>query len=268
MKKNEEANQGLFLWLAWFAVLLLLIVLTLLFYLFYPRLYQIHQYLPVIFGIIEILILIPITGGLLLITISVTSGKDLLYPHGKKQITVRTLFPIVLFLGQFLKISKDRIRSSYVAVNDSIIRVTRNRISADKILMLLPHCLQNHECPWKITIDIRNCHHCGKCEIGDLIKMAEHYGVDLRIATGGTIARKVAAELKPTAIIAVACQRDLTSGITDAYPIPVFGILNKRPNGPCYDTWVSLDKIEEAFEFFSRNKLVKRDHKGSDNNED
>ena len=49
---------------------------------------------------------------------------------------------------------------------------------------------------------------------------------------------------KPEIIIGVACERDLTSGIQDSYPIPVFGILNKRPFGPCYDTDVDLDLVE------------------------
>ena len=47
-------------------------------------------------------------------------------------------------------------------------------------------------------------------------------------------------------IVAVACDRDLTSGIQDIYPLPVYGILNKRQNGPCYDTDVDLEKVEEG----------------------
>ena len=55
---------------------------------------------------------------------------------------------------------------------------------------------------------------------------------------------------KPRCIIAVACERDLTSGIQDSYPLPVFGILNERPNGPCLDTLVPLDRLEEAIRLF------------------
>ena len=55
---------------------------------------------------------------------------------------------------------------------------------------------------------------------------------------------------RPDMIIAVACDRDLTSGIQDTYPIPVFGILNKRPNGPCYDTDVDVDLVEEGLTIF------------------
>ena len=44
----------------------------------------------------------------------------------------------------------------------------------------------------------------------------------------------------------MACYRDLSSGIQDTYPLPVFGVLNERPNGPCLDTNVSLKRLETA----------------------
>jgi hypothetical protein len=51
-------------------------------------------------------------------------------------------------------------------------------------------------------------------------------------------------------IIGVACERDLTSGIQDSYPIPVFGILNHRPFGPCFDTDVDMKMVETALASF------------------
>ena len=66
------------------------------------------------------------------------------------------------------------------------------------------------------------------------------------MATGGTLARKVIVEKRPKLVIAVACERDLTSGIKDCYPLPVIGILNDRPHGPCFNTLVEMAKIEQA----------------------
>ena len=37
-------------------------------------------------------------------------------------------------------------------------------------------------------------------------------------------------------IVACACERDLLGGIFDVRHSPVFGILNRRPNGPCRST--------------------------------
>ncbi|MDK2835430.1 MAG: uncharacterized protein PWP21_207, partial [Thermosediminibacterales bacterium] len=64
------------------------------------------------------------------------------------------------------------------------------------------------------------------------------------------LARKYVNEFKPDAIVAIACERDLSSGIQDTYPIPVLGVLNKRPEGPCMNTRVDLEKVEAAINYF------------------
>jgi len=74
------------------------------------------------------------------------------------------------------------------------------------------------------------------------------------VATGGTLARRIVVEKKPDIIIAVACERDLTSGIQDSFPIPVFGVLNMRPFGPCYDTDIDLDLVEKGIATFLENE--------------
>ena len=73
----------------------------------------------------------------------------------------------------------------------------------------------------------------------------------LVVATGGTLARQLVAKARPKAIIAVACERDLTSGIQDVFPIPVIGIFNERPFGPCFNTRVDIDRVEEAIQLLA-----------------
>ncbi len=86
--------------------------------------------------------------------------------------------------------------------------------------------------------------------IGELLNLRDEYGIRMAIATGGTIARRIVVENRPRFIIAVACERDLASGIQDVYPLPVFGILNIRPCGPCIDTLVSIEKVRWALDKF------------------
>jgi hypothetical protein len=113
-------------------------------------------------------------------------------------------------------------------------------------LILLPHCIQDFDCEIKITGNIRNCRGCGKCEIKDLIELSDQYHLKIAVATGGTLARRIVLENRPEAIVAVACELDLTTGIQDTYPIPVIGILNERPNGPCINTKVNIEKVRRA----------------------
>jgi hypothetical protein len=131
----------------------------------------------------------------------------------------------------------------------------KKRIKGDRILVLLPHCLQIDVCNRKLTSDVSNCIRCGRCPVGKLIEMGERYGLRIEVVNGGTLARRRVAQFRPNGIIAVACERDLTLGIQDVYPIPVFGVINDRPHGPCVNTCVDMSLVEDAVKFFRNPKI-------------
>ncbi|MDR3260019.1 MAG: DUF116 domain-containing protein [Fusobacteriaceae bacterium] len=144
----------------------------------------------------------------------------------------------------------NKIASHFIKYNNNKIikKYTDKKIDGSKILILLPHCLQNSLCLFRITVNIDNCKTCGKCVIGTLKKLSEKYGVKIKVATGGTLARKYIKEIKAKLVIAVACKRDLMSGVCDAIPMDVYGVFNEIINEPCTDTSVSTEKIEEFLE--------------------
>ena len=111
---------------------------------------------------------------------------------------------------------------------------------------MLPHCLQEDNCGIKVTSDIEKCVNCGKCDIGFIKMLKKKYGINIKVATGGTLARKAVKELKPSIVLAVACERDLITGIFDSYPMPIYGVFNIRKNGPCFNTKISEEEIETA----------------------
>ena len=139
-------------------------------------------------------------------------------------------------------------------MNNQLVLAESKKVKSERLLILLPHCLQNHDCAVRITGNIENCKKCGKCKIKDLVGLSEKYNMPISVATGGTLARRIVVEKRPEVIIAVACERDLTSGIQDSYPIPVYGILNMRPFGPCYDTDIDLDLVEKGITTFLGNE--------------
>lgn len=245
-------EKRIFFILSFFSILALTLALGFLWWLISPRLKQIHSYLHLLVGLGLGFFVSVVVGGLILIFLSSVTEKDFLFPHGKKQVTVRVLLPIVTGLGPLLGVPKERVRDSFVAVNNSLVKATRARLLVKRILLLLPHCLQNFDCPYRVTSTFANCHRCGKCPIGSLIGLAEKYGADIAIATGGTLARKVVRQKRPSIIVAVACERDMVSGIQETYPIPVFGVLNQRPNGPCFNTSVDLGKVEGILRILRR----------------
>lgn len=157
-----------------------------------------------------------------------------------------TLYPLLNLTAKILKINKEELKLFIIDLNNIWVNSVKYKVKPKDILVLTPHCLQDSGCQIKITNNPNNCKHCGKCNISDLLKLCQKYGVDFYIASGGTFARKVIEETKPKYIISVACERDLLSGIMDVRKIPVIGIVNERPNGPCNNTKVDISKVEEA----------------------
>jgi hypothetical protein len=223
---------------------------------------NVHPWAPYIFSLLIgslILLVVWATSGLIL---NILFGRSLLLFSKMRGLSIKLFLPLMTLVGKLVGISKDRVRSSFVKVNNDLVGSHCKKFQPKELLLLMPHCLQRSKCKMRLTYSINNCKRCGKCPIDKLIGLSEHYGIHLAIATGGTIARRIVVQRRPKLILAVACERDLASGIQDTYPLPVFGILNFRPNGPCLDTDVPLDVLEEAIRrfmeprFYPENKPV------------
>ncbi len=165
-------------------------------------------------------------------------------------LVIRTLYPLMELLGRALRMDRGRIRHSFIKVNNEMVLASGVRTTPERLLLLLPHCIQRSACPHRLTPEKMRCERCGGCPVGELLALRDQYGFHMAVATGGTIARRIAVQTRPQVIIAVACERDLTSGIQDSYPLPVFGLLNERPHGPCVDTLVSCARVERAVRYF------------------
>lgn len=155
-----------------------------------------------------------------------------------------------MLAGSFSKDKKEALQGLVIRLNNRIVLKEGHR--SRRLLLLLPHCLQVDRCNIRLTHNVRNCEQCGECEIRDLIGIADRNRLELFVATGGNLARRIVQDVRPEAIVAVACERDLSSGIADTWPLPVIGIPNERPFGPCLNTRVDLGKVEEAIMALSR----------------
>ena len=167
-----------------------------------------------------------------------------------RHVTIRLLFPLMELLAKAVRVDRAKVRRSFIKVNNEFVLARGLHTTPDRLLLLLPHCIQRSACPHRLTHSLEFCRRCGACPVGPLLDLRDKYGFAMAIATGGTIARRIVIERRPRLIIAVACERDLTSGIQDSYPLPVFGILNERPCGPCLDTLVPLRSLEAAVRHF------------------
>ena len=202
-----------------------------------------------------ILMLIMLGVGVLALVWSLWRTKTIGPLQNLMAAATNFLFPIALKIGKWIGLDEERIKNSYIQVSNQMVKTRVYGRKIKNVLILAPHCLQWKNCPHKITIDVNNCKACGHCQVADLKKLAMDYEVGLLVVTGGTFARKVIKEKRPEAIVAIACERDLTSGIQDVDMLPVIGVVNERPEGPCSNTRVDLRKVEEAIKYFQQGGL-------------
>ncbi len=190
-------------------------------------------------------------GGMV---VTILYARDITVLHGPMHVAINIFFPVALALGRVFNIDQDRIKSSFIEVNNYLVRSKALKLFPEQVLLLAPHCLQKSNCPHKITTDVDNCQRCGGCVVCDLLDLRDRYGIKVGMATGGTLARKYVREYHPRAIVAIACERDLTSGIQDSDSIPVLGVTNERPFGPCFNTCIRVSVVEEAVRFFLKDQ--------------
>lgn len=248
----ELREKRVFIFISAGGLLLLGLLMAVVWYLIAPRLEELHPELPGVVALLAVLVFVAVAVGLGLIALSAVTGRRILFSQRVTSTVVRILFPLVMMFASVFRIDKDHVKRSFIAVNNALVTAGRDTIERGKLLLLLPHCLQATTCPNKITGGlIENCQGCGRCVIADLVRLASDEGLSIAVATGGTLARRVIRDVDPAAIVAVACETDLTSGIRDSYPLPVFGVLNARPHGPCRDTSVDLASVRKAIRIFA-----------------
>jgi len=246
VREEKGPQRGMFVKMLVLTCLILLVVSFVLWYIPYLGLSSIHPKLPLLLAIMLgiAMLLIFVGAGSLIITIY--RGREFFLSRKLRGVVIEVLFPLMIFWGRIIGVSRERIQRSFIDINNQLVHSNSHGTKPGRLLLLLPQCIQDFDCDIKITGNIQNCKRCGKCEIKDLLELAERYKVKIAVATGGTLARRIVVKMRPKAIVAVACELDLTSGIRDTYPIPVIGVLNQRPNGPCYNTSVDIRRVEEA----------------------
>ena len=112
---------------------------------------------------------------------------------------------------------RDWVENASVKVYNALALLRGRKVGKGELLLLIPRCLS------KETLD-------------GVLGIAGKYGVPVFVATRGQLARRVIRERRPRAVVAVACERDMVSGLHDvAGKIPVLGLTMTLPSGPCKD---------------------------------
>lgn len=246
-----ESKKRVYVGLLAISLMILTLLVILAWYIIQNRELIISKILFLSLGSLMAILFIIMGTGIISIIMMLTKAGRISYMDKIARMSNSILFPFVMLFGRMMGIRKEKILQSYIAVNNKLVKSKKMLLPGKEVMILLPHCLQNAACPHKITININNCKQCGGCCIGDIIQISDRYNAVVKVASGGTQARKHIKDYRPQAVIAVACERDLSSGIQDS-TLPVLGVMNSRPNGPCYNTCVDIGEIEKALDLFCK----------------
>lgn len=121
---------------------------------------------------------------------------------------------------------RDWVENASVKVYNALALMRGRKVKQGELLLLIPRCLS------RATLD-------------GVLQIAGKYDVPVFVATRGQLARRVIRERRPRAVVAVACERDMVSGLHDvAGKVPVLGLTMTLPAGPCKDALLDLDQLE------------------------
>jgi hypothetical protein len=228
LPRQGDYDSSPALFFLWSAVALVagLALVALALYLFGPRLGQLHPSIPrVLWSALAIATAVLwLWWGVLLL--SFVTGRALLpewlAERGPYLRLMRFTSRVAERFGR-----RDWVENASVKVYNTLALLRGRKVGKGELLLLIPRCLS------KDTLD-------------GVLGIAGKYGVPVFVATRGQLARRVIRERRPRAVVAVACERDMVSGLHDvAGKIPVLGLTMTLPSGPCKDALLNLRQLED-----------------------
>ncbi len=222
---STEAGSRLFLILAVLAAAVLVSAVAFFLWLISPRLSELAAFLPRLFSILFFGF-----AGILLIWVALFVWSAVFHRPISRLLVIprliNRLLTLVLGLGRVFGVSSDRLTNSFLKVHNIFVTAVPDIIEPERLLILTPRCLTREN-----NIMLR--------------RLRDEYRFQMATVGGGTAARQKIREVRPQMVIAIACERDLISGFREINPfIPVIGLPNQRPEGPCKNTSVDLSMLE------------------------
>ena len=198
---------------------------SLVLYLFAPRLADLHARLPRVLWSVLAAAALLLWAWWAVLLISYATGRPLLPERWAERGPFLRLMRLTSRVADRFG-RRDWVENASVKVYNALALERGRKVGTGELLLLIPRCLS------KGTLD-------------GVLGVAGKYGVPVFVATRGQLARRVIRERRPRAVVAVACERDMVSGLHDvAGKIPVLGLTMTLPSGPCKDALLDMDQLE------------------------
>jgi hypothetical protein len=124
----------------------------------------------------------------------------------------------------------------------------------EKRMVFVPHCLRNTKsCKAKEIGGYYLCSECGACKIGEISKRSKELKYKaIYILKGGRVIDKLINELKPQAVLGIACYFEGAQGISQSEKYKVSVQFVPLTKDGCTDTDTDLGKVFKVLEKFEK----------------
>ena len=191
-----------------------------------PRLAQLASWLPRALYVADASIALVGGAWLALIAMSYATDRALLPSRFAEGGLLLKTLRLSSRVGEMFGVQRDWTDNAAVSVYNRLAWAREWRVRANEMLILIPRCLS-------------------RSALDGVMDIAKRYNVATFVATRGSYARQAIRERRPKAVVAVACERDMVSGLRDvAGRLPVLGLTMQLPNGPCKDASLDLVRME------------------------
>jgi hypothetical protein len=121
-------------------------------------------------------------------------------------------------------------------------------------VVFVPHCMRNiKKCRAKEMGSYYICAECGACKIGEISKKSKELGYKaLYILKGGKAVKKLSEELKPKAVLGVACYFEGVIGMEESEKHGLTAQFTPLLKDGCVDTDVDLEQVFAALRKISK----------------
>lgn len=143
---------------------------------------------------------------------------------------------------RMLGLKPENLDNLYIELKNSVNEDAFRRVGPEKKIVFLPQCLRDcNRCRARLERLGYKCVSCSrKCKARRIREAAESLGYRVFIVPGGSMVSRVIKDIRPQAVLGVACKKELVMAF-DEISLPVQGVQLLRDG--CVNTDVDAEEV-------------------------
>lgn len=134
--------------------------------------------------------------------------------------TVGNFVQVLRWLVRPFGNSENRFIEYVVECHNGRVRKFLNGNRPEKVLLIMPRCVQKVGCRSQVQESLDECLVCGRCPLGDVAAVCDQHGLPALVAFRSHIAFDLARTQDPSLIVATACHDRLIKALRNVPEVP------------------------------------------------